>query len=906
MSHHEALIKMAFLRRSVRLVQPFTKLSIACQTEYTRRIISIAPTQGYATVSPKFCYAFTSPKKAELPDKKSKHDDSDSNSIIDMNSILLNFSSNMLNGKISIFLRTLENFSKENSKMNHSISLAMLNQFNCNIPYLKLSDHRIYTEKVWNVIKQKTKPLTLDHYHTLLSIYVHSKQQLNPESFVKNMKVKPDENTYRLLLNAVAKSGDTESAQYVVSVMKSTGYKIDAKIFNLLIETYANNKDMEEALTVFDNMKKLGIEPNAETYMNLAYGYALIGDIENIKKILDSYRPSVPQIIQIVKRLSIANHSNHIPKIFKYLPSVINQPDSIFADTISELILAEKPEDAFEIVNLFSCPDSSTEYPIYERFLKDMVHGNIPKETVLELTDKIATLKNYPMAFMHVCEASLRSGNVDLALSTLEAMHKKNIEIRSHYYWPLLIRASKTEGEAGIFKILKHMTDLNVKLDHETLVNYVFRDINLTDPYVTLKKFRPYALDHSLLFTALICTILYRGEITKTLELCKKIQIKINFEKVIEPLVRAFVVTKRSKQCAQLFQYAQKEERWANEFLNRLYNEVPSPRNMIFIKEFLRTFESLNIPVSSFNEPDQEKSTESKDPPHPSDMNLEELECHLIELKAKGMNTRGVLRKLLQKHCTKNDMKRVDEIKKEYDENGFLWTGGMYSNLLQLYAENDRIDEALEVYENLKEYWSSFIVDDFKILSLATALMRANRVEEAMDLIAETSSKGGERLKKNVWEILNTVAHGSRPELTEKMLELLVEKGYCEISNTAMGPVIRVHLLKNDLESAVQKFEECAARYGHNPLRQELVHALVKAINADKDKKDLMGLLQKVQTIITQLRGESVAKMDLFLALARNEMRKELQNFLKVPLISCVVQKSSLNFRKILGFRIFF
>jgi leucine-rich PPR motif-containing protein, mitochondrial len=45
-------------------------------------------------------------------------------------------------------------------------------------------------------------------------------------------------------------------------------------------------------------------------------------------------------------------------------------------------------------------------------------------------------------------------------------------------------------------------------------------------------------------------------------------------------------------------------------------------------------------------------------------MNLEELEAHLIELKSKQMNTRGVLRKLLQIHCRNRNVERALQIKK--------------------------------------------------------------------------------------------------------------------------------------------------------------------------------------------------------------------------------------------------
>lgn len=44
-------------------------------------------------------------------------------------------------------------------------------------------------------------------------------------------------------------------------------------------------------------------------------------------------------------------------------------------------------------------------------------------------------------------------------------------------------------------------------------------------------------------------------------------------------------------------------------------------------------------------------------------MNLEELECHLIELREKNMETRGVLRKLIQLHASVGNVQRVTELR---------------------------------------------------------------------------------------------------------------------------------------------------------------------------------------------------------------------------------------------------
>lgn len=51
-------------------------------------------------------------------------------------------------------------------------------------------------------------------------------------------------------------------------------------------------------------------------------------------------------------------------------------------------------------------------------------------------------------------------------------------------------------------------------------------------------------------------------------------------------------------------------------------------------------------------------------------MNEEHLRAHLAELEAKGMNTRGVLRKLLQKYCKDNNLSAAKEIAAKCEKEG--------------------------------------------------------------------------------------------------------------------------------------------------------------------------------------------------------------------------------------------
>lgn len=60
-----------------------------------------------------------------------------------------------------------------------------------------------------------------------------------------------------------------------------------------------------------------------------------------------------------------------------------------------------------------------------------------------------------PKAFLIAMEVSLRTGKESMAVSLFKAAKKKNIEIRHHYFWPLLVKRGKENDCAGEQNLLE-------------------------------------------------------------------------------------------------------------------------------------------------------------------------------------------------------------------------------------------------------------------------------------------------------------------------------------------------------------------------------------------------------------------------------------------------------------------
>lgn len=185
---------------------------------------------------------------------------------------------------------------------------------------------------------------------------------------------------------------------------------------------------------------------------------------------------------------------------------------------------------------------------------------------------------------------------------------------------------------------------------------------------------------------------------------------------------------------------------------------------------------------------------------HPRDMNLEQLECHLIELRNKKMETRGVLRKLIQMTCRNGNIQRVNELMKEFNDSNYKVTVGMKAGLLDLYLKSNDLNSAYTAYQEICRDSPLFVIDEFKVLNLLNLMVKNNKFNEAVDLLKSDLKTrdviGKKGIEKNCWNLLNSLALTGNYEHTKIMFDLLTKYGLCEINNVILGPLVKVHLNK--------------------------------------------------------------------------------------------------------------
>lgn len=787
-------------------------------------------------------------------------------------------------------------------------TLRLLESCRDMLPDADLESRRDLVLQAWNLVEKMARPPTTEHYNLLLRIYAKNSMHLNSEEFLRNMKSKPDRNTYQLLLNVAAEIGDYSQVLTIMAKIKDMGYPVNEETFNSLILAYSVNADVDGAQQVIVTMQAARIELGAATYCALARGFAAKGDSENLKRILSIGNLSTKQLMSVVKSLSNSQHGEHISEVMKYFPRGSSLRSNEIVCTIVELTHLGKAKDAFEIVNCLPVVDSpiDSDAAYADFFVHEMVKSETLAEEIMNICENLVSSEKHPTALLKATETALRLKKEDKALLAFETMQKRGVEIRPHFYWPLLINAASTKREVDLIRLIKHMIEHGVYLDDETLRDYAIPFLSTTDPLMIVRKLQDCGLKISNILTPLLAMLLNKGNLKRAITLTEKIKGKIDSPVVIKHLVRGYIVTKNAYGTATLLSNINSTTDQNGQFVLDLLahervtvtNEELADLVCALDKKNLRisrtAVDALQPRINRLKEPKDLQDTfkrlisqnfTSTDMtyapiPHPRDMNAEELENHLADLSAKRMNTRGVLRRLVQTHCSKKNLNKAAEFADMFTSKGFEWTTGMISGMFNLYATNGVLDKAEIMYNELKTKHKRFKVDEYKIIDYATALVKNNELEKALEVLGEQDKvRSGPDTVRNCWRLLNAVAETRDSRNTNKFLDTLVRKGYCEIDNHILGTLVRTHLSDGDLKAAVEQFKECFTTYRKLPLIQELIRALVEACtNEPEYQKDLMDVLEMLKNI----HGESSSNSQLFMALACTNKRKELHTFMKV------------------------
>ncbi|XP_014468655.1 PREDICTED: leucine-rich PPR motif-containing protein, mitochondrial-like [Dinoponera quadriceps] len=770
---------------------------------------------------------------------------------------------------------------------------------------VELNERQDLADRVWRLAKRNA--LTLEHYNTLLNVYAENSNSVDPKEFLAEMNVTPNDDTYRLLFNTAVKTGNTEHLQNIMSVMKASNILLGEDTFCSLIQIYMAKGNITEALNMiaFAQDAKLPVD---KLYTELACGYAAQGDIPNLVKILNDEPQSNLSLLKIIKSLSVSDNGRHIPVVVNFLSTVSTIKPEI-NNLITELVRADRIADANALINCIALNDIAHVKSFANNFLTQLIMTNAPVEDIVKFANSFIESGSEPMALTNVAEISLKLSREKQSLVIFTTMQKKGLEIRPHYYWPLLLNAHRNEGEAKIYSLVASMNDMNVEFDFDTFASYVFPYVNTANPIITLQKLKLIGIPGNLLTTPMIHYLLSSYRLEDVMCLYEYALMKLDYRLLMRSLTDVYFAKRDVENCVKVLTTFKSGHKYVSLFLFKL---IRNSRPKLPVEEFqslLEAFEKHQVKFSSrdatflkhrldhVNNPADttDKLYKTIDRmtnkdfqhsllttiPHPKYMTTKELACHFVELKSHECGTKTILHRLLEAYYLENNLKRAEEVKKEYDENRYTWTPGMKIILFDLYVKHNKLKEAEKLLLEVQKMSNTFSVDSTKILFFAIALVKTGKTEAAFNIIENFSNVNNwKNMDRSCAKLLNALAESRYKESTKSMLDLLIRKNYCNISTELLRPLVAIPLRQNDIPSAVETFKACMRIHRKLPLAVEVFTALLRE-KENSHLQDVNKHINEVYDMMALIKSVEVANTIVVIALANLNKMEELRVILQ-------------------------
>ncbi|XP_056647094.1 leucine-rich PPR motif-containing protein, mitochondrial [Diorhabda sublineata] len=818
------------------------------------------------------------------------------------NSINIAQESKHLNLKPLSDLHKTVNFQNITSDEGHLLLLA------CGASTFKSSqnERNIVCQNLYANLEKYNK-LDLRIYNSYIKICTENRTLINCETFLDNLKCEPSQETLKLLFQNVCESGDVNQAFNILELMKNKAIAIDESVFNDLVLVHTLNGGIKAAEIVLETMKTAHILETPETYFAMLKGIIQNKNHNELNRFLKEYSITLNEskLLVVLKELGINQSINWLPQIKPLFSDLIITRELInnIKNICIHLVHMGQSDSALEIFNYFQQePEENSGLFILEEMLSS-------GEDFSKIIDAVNSFRNNDLN-EYICEKlteiALKRGYFDISCKLFE--HLK--EIRPHFFWPLFLNAYKTEGETGIFKVIELANKLNVHLDSDSFEYYIVPYCSRDDLIYLIEKFKKMGFTVKFTMGPLLRVLLKEEKINEAAKLCEHFDVHIGGDRLFKLICSVWKRTKNRNLVSILKKIHEYNKTGGDLLGDFLVSSIKFCKNKQDFQDVLGLLQDINkntlkITITSADalreiihkqgNVDKELCEEILDQidqilefklkiesdyiPHPRDMKVDELECHLVELMEKGLETRGTLRRLIQMHVNLGNISRVKELRKQFIDSGYEESLGMKSSLLYSFIKNDNLESALNVYEEIRTIDPKFHIDHFKLIDMAALLVRNGRCSEALNLIENIKIRLGfltESVQRNCVELLNEYKDENEQM---SMFNILIGKGLCKINNIMLGPLIKIFLVRGDLENALNRYCAVAEQYKFVPLQFEIIRDIAKSQNEE--------YLQRVLDTTTKVRGPistQVILIAVFAELGKESILRKLFATTKIPI----------------------
>lgn len=259
-----------------------------------------------------------------------------------------------------------------------------------------------------------------------------------------------------------------------------------------------------------------------------------------------------------------------------------------------------------------------------------------------------------------------------------------------------------------------------------------------------------------------------------------------------------------------------------------------------------------------------------------------ELERFIKNVEAKGDNANNIKRQLLSACFRSQNLEKTLQVIERLEQDTFQIPIGIYAQLVDLYTFHKRSSDALTQYNKLRTADANFKLDNFKTVRLVDLLLQEERMEEALQLLKENQKdvplgegEASFNYVSTLWRILNTIAESGNAERLKVVFDALVAGNYALPNNVLLGPLIKVHLSRDDIPKAIDAFEQICQQYKATPWKNELACRLIQ-------KEDAANL-QRLTDLSTSIHGEVNSLYDLVFSFVECGRVRQARKILETP-----------------------
>ncbi|XP_022120292.2 leucine-rich PPR motif-containing protein, mitochondrial [Pieris rapae] len=788
----------------------------------------------------------------------------------------------------------------------------------------------LLVQKIWNVLNERGVPMDVSHYNALLRVYLENEHAFSPAQFLEEMERKglqPNRVTYQRLMWRYCQEGDVEGATKVLEKMRELNMPVSEPVLNALVMGHAFHGDTEGAKAVLETMAGAGLSPSNRTYTLLACGYAKEGDIENINKVIAMAEDkdallSDKDILDIVEYLAVGGHENKVEQLYTHIRKSVGYNQDV-CNLILRLLNQGCDTTAKSIMKTMSASVNIDDSGIFFKgsfYVKHLIKLNRPVDSIIKSCKELQEEALVPKALQIATEVSLQLGHTELAYKLFGELKNEGFEIRQHYYWPLLTQKGKEGDEEGLLQIVRTMTTENLSPSGEALRDYIIPYLLKNDsPQNVIIKLQLANVPVFHSARNVIVELLRKDHINAAAEIALKYRPKGGFSIIGPMLINAVTNTKDIDSFAKIVHVLSSlqpnteedtpddgpERSTVNE-VGRVVRQAVKALNKAGLSEnILKAVldRGLRIDVASAEEIQQilgnNMTTEiskllssltssdlectpleaSKLPNNKKKMNSQQLENLIKKVQSQGGNVGRLQKQLLITYMEENNIAKLDNYLTELKSSNFELSMTTLTQLYEVYLENDMIEKANEIHTQILNKNPEFVINRFKKVMMAEALIRANKFDEAIQYLKDHKPTdditSNFALNAKCWQVLNGVCEEKDVAKIKTLTETLINNNYIEPSNVLLGPLIKVHILRDDLDSALSEFEYCCKQYRSTPWKGELTKALI--LNEDANK------LQWLADLSTQIHGEINILHDLVLAFVECGRLRQARRILETP-----------------------